>query len=35
MFLHEEVAQIEGIGRLSPGLTVEVYKYQSEIVPQL
>jgi len=35
MFLHEEVAHIEGIGRLSPGLTVEVYKYQSEIVPQL
>ena len=34
-FLHEEVASIEGIGRLSPGLTVEVYKYQSEIVPQL
>ena len=34
-FLHEEVACIEGIGRLSPGLTVEVYKYQSEIVPQL
>ncbi len=34
-FLHEEVAHIDGIGRLSPGLTVEVYKYQSEIVPQL
>ena len=34
-FLHEEISQIEGIGRLSPGLTVEVYKYQSEIVPQL
>lgn len=34
-FLHEEIAAIEGIGRLSPGLTVEVYKYQSEMVPQL
>ena len=34
-FLHDEVASIEGIGRLSPGLTVEVYKYQSEMVPQL
>ena len=34
-FLHEEVAHIDGIGRLSPGLTVEVYKYQSEIVPLL
>ena len=34
-FLHEQVAQIDGIGRLAPGLTVEVYKYQSEIVPQL
>jgi DNA-binding Lrp family transcriptional regulator len=34
-FLHEEVSQIDGIGRLSPGLTVEVYKYQSEMVPQL
>ena len=34
-FLHEEVAHIDGIGRLAPGLTVEVYKYQSEIVPQL
>ena len=35
VFLHEEVAGIEGIGRLSPGLTVEVYKYQSEMVPQI
>ena len=35
IFLHEEVAQIQGIGRLSPGLTVEVYKYQSEMVPKL
>ncbi len=34
-FLHEEVSHIDGIGRLSPGLTVEVYKYQSEVVPQL
>ena len=34
-FLHDQVAHIEGIGRLAPGLTVEVYKYQSEIVPQL
>ena len=34
-FLHEEVAQIEGIGRLSPGLMIEVYKYQSEMVPRL
>jgi Lrp/AsnC family transcriptional regulator for asnA, asnC and gidA len=35
IFLHEEVAHIQGIGRLSPGLTVEVYKYQSEMVPKL
>ncbi len=34
-FLHEEVAEIDGIGRLSPGLTVEVYKFQSEMVPKL
>jgi len=34
-FLHEEVSHIDGIGRLSPGLTIEVYKYQSEVVPQL
>ena len=34
-FLHEEVSQIPGIGRLVPGLTVEVYKYQSEVVPEL
>ena len=34
-FLHDQVAHIAGIGRLAPGLTVEVYKYQSEIVPQL
>lgn len=34
-FLHEQVAHIDGIGRLAPGLTVEVYKYQSEIVPEL
>ena len=35
VFLHQEVAHIEGIGRLFPGLTVEVFKYQSEIVPDL
>ena len=35
VFLHKEVASIEGIGRLFPGLTIEVYKYQSEIVPHL
>ncbi|MCY3796074.1 MAG: Lrp/AsnC family transcriptional regulator [Gammaproteobacteria bacterium] len=34
-FLHEEVSQVDGIGRLTPALTVEVYKYQSEFVPQL
>ncbi len=34
-FLHKEVAYIDGIGRLSPGLTIEVYKYQSELVPNL
>ena len=34
-FLHEEVSQVDGIGRLTPALTVEVYKYQSEYVPQL
>jgi Lrp/AsnC family transcriptional regulator for asnA, asnC and gidA len=35
VFLHKEAARIEGIGRLFPGLTIEVYKYQSEIVPHL
>ena len=35
VFLHKEVAGIEGIGRLFPGLTIEVYKYQSEMVPNL
>ena len=35
VFLYKEVACIEGIGRLFPGLTIEVYKYQSEIVPHL
>ena len=35
VFLHKEVARIEGIGRLFPGLTIEVYKYQSEMVPNL
>ena len=34
-FLHEEVAQIDGIGRLWPALMIEVYKYQSEMVPKL
>ena len=35
VFLHHDVANIEGIGRLFPGLTIEVYKYQSEMVPSL
>lgn len=35
VFLHEQVARIDGIGRLAPGLTIEVYKYQSEIVPRI
>lgn len=35
VFLHKEVAEIDGIGQLSPGLTIDVYKYQSEMVPQL
>ena len=34
-FLHAEVSRIKGIGRLVPGLCVEVYKYQSEYVPRL
>ena len=34
-FLHQEVAHIEGIGRLYTGVTIEVYKYQSEMVPSL
>lgn len=34
-FLHEEVSQVDGIGRLLPGLAVEVYKYQTNSVPQL
>ena len=34
-FLHEEVSRVDGIGRLLPGLAVEVYKYQSDYVPQL
>ena len=34
-FLHKEVANIEGIGRMYPGLTIDVLKYQSEIVPSL
>lgn len=34
-FLHEEVSQVDGIGRLVPGLAVEVYKYQTDSVPQL
>jgi len=35
VFLHKEVARIKGIGRLFPGLTIDVYKYQSEMVPNL
>ena len=35
VFLHQDVAKIKGIGRLFPGLTIEVYKYQSEMVPSL
>lgn len=35
VFLHQDVANIKGIGRLFPGLTIEVYKYQSEMVPSL
>ncbi len=34
-FLHEEVSQVDGIGRLAPALAVEVYKYQTDHVPQL
>ncbi len=34
-FLHEEASQVDGIGRLVPGLAVEVYKYQTDSVPQL
>ena len=34
-FLHKEVANIAGIGRMYPGLTIDVLKYQSEIVPNL
>ena len=34
-FLHEEVSQVDGIGRLTPALTVDVRKYQSEQVPRL
>ena len=34
-FLHKEVANISGIGRMYPGLTIDVLKYQSEIVPSL
>ena len=34
-FLHEEVSQIGGIGRLTPALTVDVHKYESEQVPRL
>ena len=35
VFLHKKVARIAGIGRMSPGLTVEVHKYQTELVPKL
>lgn len=34
-FLHEEVSQVDGIGRLAPALAVKVYKYQTDQVPQL
>ena len=34
-FLHEKASQVDGIGRLVPGLAVEVYKYQTDSVPQL
>ena len=34
-FLHEEVSRIGGIGRLTPALTVDVHKYESEQVPRL
>lgn len=34
-FLHKEVSQVDGIGRLTPALTVDVRKYVSEQVPRL
>lgn len=32
-FLHEELAAVEGIARLTPGFAVDVLKYQSEWMP--
>lgn len=34
-FLHQEVSGVDGIGRLTPALTVDVRKYSSEQVPRL
>ena len=34
-FLHEEVSEVAGIGRLTPALTVDVRKYESGHVPRL
>ena len=34
-FLHSEVSRVDGIGRLTPALTVDVRKYVSEQVPRL
>ena len=34
-FLHEEVSRVDGIGRLTPALTVDVRKYESGNVPRL
>ncbi len=34
-FLHKEVGNIDGIGRMYPGLTIDVLKYHTEIVPSL
>ena len=34
-FLHEEVSRVDGIGRMTPALTVDVRKYESEHVPRL
>ena len=34
-FLHKEVSRVDGIGRLTPALTVDVRKYVSEQVPRL
>lgn len=34
-FLHEELARVEGISKLTPGFAVDVLKYQSEWTPNL